>query len=215
MRYFKSGLVALLAVVAFAAVAASAAQAAPELLASKYPVSVNGSGETGNLNTTGGNNVECKANTVTGEVTSATAGKAKVKFTGCSKGCKTAGAAAKEIVIEVEIDFVLATVASAHVYVFWFLSVSVTLECTGETVVVKGNVMLTTTLKEKTATTSTTVEGKQASAGKQEVLKCEEPSSLCSTEASLKAKFGEGSEESASEVQKDSATFGASVEATG
>jgi hypothetical protein len=213
VKRMKVGLLALFALLAVTAFAATAAQATPELLAT-VPNTFTGTGGVGNLNTVGGNNIECTANAASGEQVSTTKGKVVVKFTGCSKGCKT-GTVAKEVVINEgkaeNATFVLDT-TTPHVYGILAKEPYPEIKCTGLTVLVEGELILPTTLKESTKTASTTVETTQSSLGVQSVKTCVEPTAVCSGSKFLKANFGSGLEE-ASLVGKDTITFNHEVEA--
>jgi hypothetical protein len=216
MKRSKIVFLTVLSLVAVAVAWVGVAQAAPELLGT-VPNTFSGTGGAGDLNTTGGNNVECKSNEVAGEVTSSKEGKVSVRFKECSKGCKTTGAAAKEIDVQpTQLHIGLATVNGEDTYISMILNLSESITCTGLTVAVKGNLILTTTLKNKTKAKKTTLAATQSANGVQSIIKCEEPTELCgTTEYLLKAKFGEGVEETASEVQSDEVTFASEVEAVG
>jgi hypothetical protein len=224
VKQMKVGLLALFALLAVTAFAATAAQATPELLvvkltekeAEKLPNKIEGTGGVGLLNTVGGNNIECTANAVAGEQTSTTKGKVTVKFTGCSKGCKT-GTVAKEVVINPgptpaeNALFVLdSEVGSTHIYGILAKEPYPEIKCTGLTVLVEGELIIPTTLKLVTKTLTTTVETTESALGVQSVKTCAEPAASCGTKF-LKANFGSAFEEAAL-VGSDSIKFENEVE---
>jgi hypothetical protein len=210
----KAASLALTVLFALVAVFATSAQAAPELLGS-VPNNFVAKGGAGNLNTTGGNNIECKTNEAVGTLTSTTEGEVTAHFKECSKGCKTAGAAAKEVIWNtVKGSIVLIKGTPEDTYGVLDSNVNIEILCTGITVIKKGRIIGVTTLKRLTKTLTTTASTSQSAAGVQAVKTCEEPAICTGKTFHLEINFGTGFEEAAL-IGSDSVTFEKEVEPVG
>jgi hypothetical protein len=205
---------ALVVVLTLVAVFATSARAAPELLGT-VPNSFIATGGAGKLSTTGGNNIECTSNGASGELTSATEGKLTARFQGCTKGCKTEGAAAKEVVWNtVKGSIVLIKESPTDTYGVLDSNVNIEILCTGLTVTKKGSIIGVSTLKRGVLTLTATVSTTESAQGVQAVKICEEPT-ICSEKSfHLEINFGTGFEEAAL-VGTDSVTFEKEVEPVG